>query len=162
MCAAGAQSQRARANWGAAAAAPCPCCWLCSSFKCFPYCCAHPHHLCKWVHLIRNSSLHGNTGAPGIMIFFSRQSRTVCDNSLDRMGFCNLGSRSSQPFMLHLLNCQLGPRNLWGRGEPECVWDPCSVLREDTTQLKPRIRASVQTSGWGQETCCWMNNLWGT
>lgn len=69
MHAAGVQSHRARASWGAAAA-PSPCCWPYNRFQYFPYCCSHPHHLCKWVHLIRNSSLHGNTGAPRIMIFF--------------------------------------------------------------------------------------------
>lgn len=144
------QPQWARPSWGAAAA-PSPCCWPCNSFKWFSYCCSHPHHLCKWVHLISNSSLHGNTGAPGIMVFFSCQSRSVWDSSLDRMCCCNLGSRRPEPAMLHLWNYQLGPRKLWGRGEREYIWDPCSVLGEDTAQLKSRIGASVQISEWGQE-----------
>lgn len=62
------------------------------------------------------------------------------DSSLNRMGCCNLNSRSPEPFVLHLQNYQLGPRKLWGRREWERIWVPCLVLREDTAQLKWRIK----------------------
>lgn len=158
--------------WWCPAPAPCPHCWPCNSSKWSFTAVPTPLISVIWLWALVcmvTLKLQG----------FSCQSGLAWDSSLNRMNYCNIGSRSPEAFARHLLNYQLGPRKVQARGQgswccPRCFRHTSICIHPDGVIINLNLSAfeqcvfeilaqpvgsSTKTNGQGFNPGIWMGRV---